>query len=429
MKFAIVGSGPSAFYTAKKLLNHGSVTIFEKRLVPFGLVRYGVAPDHPDVKNCTNKFDEILSHPNVNFVGNCNVGVDLPISKLSDCFNAVVIATGSSGDRKLGIENENVSGIYSAREFVGWYNGDTEVKINPNLICTDAMIIGNGNVALDCARMLLTDSCTLSRTDISQRALDALRMSTVQNVHVVGRRGVLQASFTTKELREILQLPVNFYLDEKALVEINDSKEDWSNNRSKKRLVDVLLRKPTILNGRKGLYLDVYKSPSRILKVNNSIAGVEFNRNTKKNGKETIKCGLLIKSIGYLNLSMPGVPFDRVRNLIPNLRGKVIDNEAKVAADNIFVAGWIKTGPVGVLTSTLFDANETAATVEENLAKLKADKPGLNGLDCLNFTTSLEDWKRIDTEEIRRGQLVSKPREKITCKNEMLKLIKYRTKL
>jgi adrenodoxin-NADP+ reductase len=312
------------------------VTLFERRLVPFGLVRYGVAPDHSDVKNAISKFEMISKHPQVQFVGGCYVGQDISVKELQKNYDAVVLSQGSILDRQLGIPNEDlIKNVFSARNFVGWYNGDPEIDILPDLESNDtAVIIGQGNVALDCARILLAPIDHLAKTDISERALELLRKSRIKHVHVVGRRGPLEAAFTSKEVRELMALPdVGFHTDSIMKTEIANNSEMIAKNRAKKRLTDILLKGSKNTTFSKTWNLTFLKSPMKFRVDSDwNIQGIELEKNRLENGRaigtgetEILNCGLLIKSVGYLNQAIPGVPFDEKKHVIPNMGGKVID--------------------------------------------------------------------------------------------------------
>lgn len=306
--------------------------MLEQRIFPFGLVRYGVAPDHQSVKNVTDKFTQIAQHENFKFIGNVQVPRDISIEKLLQDYNAVVVATGAKYDKKLGIKGEDSKNVFSAKDFVGWYNGDPDCQIQPNLKADTAVIIGQGNVAIDCTRILLADD--FENTDISQKALDLLKKSSIKNVHVIGRRGVLQVSFTTKEVRELQAKNIG-YTPNPLIAKIQEENKEMLSkieNRPLSRLIQVMAK------SKKGEFeknwkLDFWKSPVEIVSENNEIVGVKLAKNILENGKvkqteeqEYIPCGLLIKSIGYEGEHLDGVPFNPNFKTIPNSQGRVFDN-------------------------------------------------------------------------------------------------------
>lgn len=455
---AIIGAGPSGFYTAQNLLKlkNIKVTIFEKRVAPFGLVRYGVAPDHPEVKNVTSKFESISLSKNVNYVGNVNVGKELCIEELKKAFDAVVFCTGSSGDRRLNVDGEDTGNVWSGREFVGWYNGDPECAHHaPNLISGDtAVILGHGNVALDCARLLLSPIEHLEKTDISPSALDALKKRSIKHVHVVGRRGVLQASFTSKEIRELVALPnTQFKHGESMIPDITKHKAFLDTNRPKKRLMAMLAKESDNSSKNNGAQqtwnLQFLSTPTKIIAgTDGQIVGMEYEQNQlipslqypenilEMNAKGTgtlamLQCSLLIKCIGYTNSPIAAsIPFDFKNGVVPNHQGRVVatgyggPDGPSTYLDGIYVAGWIKTGPVGVLTSTLYDASETARSVVVDLENLKinVEKRGLEALVKQPHWINFQDWLKVDKVERERGAILGKEREKVTDNKEMFEL-------
>lgn len=397
-RVAIVGSGPSAFYLAKELIKNPliRVCLLEKRYVPFGLVRFGVAPDHPEVKNVISKFNTVALSPQVEWVGNVCVG-DKPgnatIRQLNDSFDAVVLSVGSATDKSLGIPGEDSKNVLSGREFVGWYNGDPDITIQPDLLSGDtAIIVGQGNVALDCARILLSRPEDLAQTDISSRALSVLERSNLKHVHIMGRRNILQASFTSKEVREMMALPdVAFVPDPCMIPQIEQAAEYLSKNRAKKRLMDIFKKGSTALvrTATKTCHMDFLSSPVQFLAKDGILKGAEIGRNVLKGDPaipqkmtchstgltRALPCSMVIKCIGYQNEMMPMVPFKD--GVIPNIKGRVVDEEKNVIR-NMYVSGWIKTGPIGELAATLYDSFETARSMEEDLAAglWEGSKPG-----------------------------------------------------
>ena len=407
-RIAIVGAGPAGFFTAQQLLRSCSnpihISIIEKKLTPFGLVRYGVAPDHPEVKNVIQKFTTTMNLPNITYLGNVTVGSDITVSQLKENFDAVIIASGSSSDRELGIPGENSLNVLSGRDFVGWYNGDpdhceSKVKLDAG---DTAIVLGQGNVALDCARILLAGPEVLEKTDISPYALQALKSSTIKKVHVVGRRGLIQASFTSKEVREMMALENVAFItpDASILEQVDSNKAFLSQNRPKKRLMDIIIKgSPKSLHEcEKTWQLDFLSTPTRIIQNKlGYVEAIEFEQNElvnqDANELNPIKakargtgsffqkpCSLVIKCVGYQNNPVSGLPFDPKSSIIPSIRGRVLLDGEESPSSNVYVAGWIKTGPVGVLTSTLFDANETAFSVLEDLKKIDSQTPEKLGI-------------------------------------------------
>eukprot|EP00842_Homolaphlyctis_polyrhiza_P004743 jgi/Hompol1/526/HPOL_005346-RA len=453
---AVVGAGPAGFYAASRLLKDAAIQVdmYDRLPVPFGLVRYGVAPDHPDVKNVVQKFETVAQSSTFRFIGNATIGQDIRLSQLRAAYDAVILAYGSSSERRLGIEGSPApQNVVSSRSFVGWYNGHPDhIHLNLNLESTDtAIIVGQGNVALDISRILLSPIDRLAKTDISRHALDQLASSRIRNVHTVGRRGPIHAAFTTKELREMLSLSdVTTQIDKAWLAnQLAPYASVLKADRGRRRMMDLLLSAasatPESKVASKTWFLDFLLSPKRLLMdaSGTRLCGVEFERNALTGDAdlnqsvagtgalEQISGGLLISSVGYRNEPLDGIPLDDKMGLIANVRGRVEGQEA------LYVSGWIKTGPRGVIASTMYDAFETAESLLEDLANGKLAKSdsvartGLRGFDAVKDilesrgtrTTTFADWKRLDEIEKQRGIAAGKEREKIVSVTEMLELL------
>lgn len=465
----IVGSGPAGFYTAQHLLKmtkNVSVDIVEKLPVPFGLVRYGVAPDHPEVKNVINSFTAVANDKRCRYFGNLNTGSDVTLAELLRHYHAVVLAYGAEGNKQLNIPGESSSGVMSASDFVGWYNGlPKNASLWPNLNCETAVVLGHGNVALDVARMLLTPIQFLEKTDIATHALDALRQSKIKRVVVAGRRGPLQVAFTIKELREMIRLPGS-----RPLLKSSDftgiPEMIGQVPRQRKRLIELMCKTALEDPGEKETArrqaaqrewtLKFLHSPvefhTRTVQGIECLEAVKFELNSLDGDRAvgtghmvSIPCGLAIKSVGYQSIRVdPDIPFDSNRGVIPNVFGRVIiplNSDSNLTSflpkcpktiygsqtiiPGLYCSGWIKTGPVGVILTTVNDALETAKSISEDINKGVLQRH-LNG----NRTDLLErlhkklvtfsDWTKIDQYEISRGKNPGKPREKITTVDKML---------
>uniref|UniRef100_A0A4X2KW36 NADPH:adrenodoxin oxidoreductase, mitochondrial n=1 Tax=Vombatus ursinus TaxID=29139 RepID=A0A4X2KW36_VOMUR len=421
----VVGSGPAGFYTAQHLLKHhpqAQVDIYEKQLVPFGLVRFGVAPDHPEVKNVINTFTQTAYSPRCAFRGNVTVGRDVSMSELQEAYHAVVLSYGAEDHRTLGIPGEELPGVISARDFVGWYNGLPENrKLAPNLNCDTALILGQGNVALDVARILLTPTELLEKTDITAEALNVLEQSQVQRVWIVGRRGPLQAAFTIKAPRP------------------------------RKRLLELLVRtalKPPEAKGidrraetPRAWGLRFLRSPQKVLASPDGgrVAGIRLavmklegsgeNAQAVPTGAvEDVPCGLVLSSVGYKSRPIdPTVPFDPKLGIIPNSEGRVL------GAPGLYCSGWVKRGPTGVIATTMNDSFLTGQALlqdlEEGVLPL-GPKLGYAMIEPLLKNrgvqpVSFEDWEKLDEEEVAQGQVAGKPREKLVDPQQMLRIIRH----
>ncbi|KAL4780795.1 hypothetical protein BJX76DRAFT_337028, partial [Aspergillus varians] len=485
-RVAVVGSGPAGFYAAYRLLakvEDAVVDMYEKLPVPFGLARYGVAPDHPEVKNCEEKFTEVAESPRFNFIGNVELGEALPLRVLKPHYDAILFAYGAPKDKRLGIQGEDaLRNVYSAREFVGWYNGLPEHRdLAPDLTAgEDAVIIGQGNVALDVARILLSDVDRLRQTDIADYALDALSRSKINRVRVVGRRGPLQASFTIKELRELLNLPsVSFDPIRRDLFPPEDVISALP--RAQKRLIQLLAKGSTNdpTTATKSWSLDFLLSPEclnwspifphRLSHVRCSRNELDpanpFSPSAKvttkhlssgKEAKVNIPANTFFRSVGYKSLALPGledlgVPFDDSRGVIPNdgfgrvtvplaseagSHSKLPDGSLISHLPGLYCAGWVKRGPTGVIATTMTDAFSTADAIAADVSqsggsllnpsngtglgwegvRAEAEQRGLRA-------TNWEDWQRIDRAERERGSQKGKLREKFGRVEEMLDVL------
>ncbi|XP_037664798.1 NADPH:adrenodoxin oxidoreductase, mitochondrial isoform X2 [Choloepus didactylus] len=349
-QICVVGSGPAGFYTAQHLLKHhprARVDIYEKQLVPFGLVRFGVAPDHPE--NVINTFTQTARSDRCAFWGNVVVGRDVSVPELREAYHAVVLSYGAEDHQALEIPGEELSGVFSARAFVGWYNGLPEnQELAPDLSCDTAVILGQGNVALDVARILLTPPEHLEKTDITEAALGALRQSRVKTVWIVGRRGPLQVAFTIKELREMIQLPgTQSILDPADFLGLQDRIKEAP--RPRRRLTELLLRTATEKPGVEGAAcqavasrswgLRFFRSPQQVLPSPDGqrAAGIrlavtrlegagEATKAVTTGDTEDLPCGLVLSSIGYKSRPIdPSLPFDLTLGVIPNMEGRVVD--------------------------------------------------------------------------------------------------------
>ncbi|XP_072339157.1 NADPH:adrenodoxin oxidoreductase, mitochondrial isoform X2 [Scyliorhinus torazame] len=456
LKVCIIGSGPAGFYTAQHLLKYHEsavVDIYEKLPVPFGLVRFGVAPDHPEVKNVINAFTQTAHHDRCSFYGNVTVGKDLSIEELKQAYHALILTYGAEANRTLGIPGENLRGVYSARTFVGWYNGLPENKnLNPELSSETAIILGHGNVGLDVARILLSPIDLLRKTDIAAHALEAIAASKVKRVLLVGRRGPLQVAFTIKELREMINLP-----DARPLLHPSDFEgigqivKDLP--RPRKRLTELMIKaaleKPSGNEAErraaasKEWGLQFLRSPMEVIPGNDGkwVAGIRLSVNkleglgesakfVQTEDVEDLECGLMLSSIGYKSYPIdPSVPFDHQQGIIPNNLGRVLH------APGLYCSGWVKRGPTGVIVTTMHDGFETAVSVLEDVRSgaldVSASKGGYEIMEALLKQrgirpVSFSGWEKIDNVEVANGEKAGKPREKLLDVEEMVEVASQR---
>ena len=444
LRVAIVGSGPSGFYATEALIKSGQkveIDLIERLPAPFGLVRNGVAPDHPKLKQAIEVYKKIAQSPEFNFVGNVTVGEDIKAEELQQTHHAVMYTCGAETDRKLGIPGEELKGSYTATEFVGWYNGHPDYRDRTfDLSHETAVVIGQGNVAADVARILAKSVDELKHTDIAQHALDALAESKTRTIYVVGRRGPAQAKFASKELKEFLEIencrpyiaPAELELNETSQQEI-DAKEGRGNKKNieifqkfadsedtgKQRIcISTFLKSPVRLEG-KGRLQKV------ILEVN-ELSGEPFKQSARGTGKTMeIECGILFRSIGYNGVPVPGVPFYKRWGTIPNEAGRVTAEQGGSVLPGLYTAGWIKRGPSGIIGTNRACAVESVDALLEDIDQFGSDKPGRegmykildrNGVQYINYA----QWEKIDAAEVLTGEPKGKPREKFTRHDEML---------
>ncbi|WPG98715.1 nadph:adrenodoxin oxidoreductase, mitochondrial [Acrodontium crateriforme] len=483
---AIIGSGPAGFYSAYRLqkkIPDVRIDMYEQLPVPFGLARFGVAPDHPEVKKCTETLIDVAKSPHFNFVGNIPIGDEagsLPLTAIAPHYDAILFAYGASRDKKLGIPGEDLNGVYSARAFVGWYNGLPEhADLNPDLLSGDtAVVIGQGNVALDVTRILLAPLADLRKTDIAEHAIEALSKSRVRDVKVIGRRGPLQAPYTIKELRELMQLPgVGFKPPPESWDDLMQA-ERKKLPRQLKRIAELLEKgsKTPLDSSEKAWQLGYLRSPAAFLSQDSkSLAAVGFTQTTyvepassiitgdpqndlnairaiKVKSTETktlIHTPLAFNSVGYKSEALSGmadigVPFDKNTGIIPNDRwGRVLSPSKGPAGPltaghvpGMYCAGWVKRGPTGVIASTLDDAFTTGDILARDWTDgvsfanhndtgsrggWQAVKPEISRRGLRPVTWN--DWQAIDAEEIKRGQALGKVKEKFSSVEEMLKVL------
>uniref|UniRef100_A0A0A1XCN3 NADPH:adrenodoxin oxidoreductase, mitochondrial n=1 Tax=Zeugodacus cucurbitae TaxID=28588 RepID=A0A0A1XCN3_ZEUCU len=438
-RICIVGAGPAGFYAAQYLLKHISdcaVDIIEKLPVPYGLVRYGVAPDHPEVKNVINTFNKTAENKGFNFYGNLALGKDINLDDLRKRYHAVLLTYGADQDRHLNIPNEDKPNVLSARKFVAWYNGLPGAQhLNPNLSGNTVAILGQGNVAVDAARMLLSSLDALRKTDTTEYALEALARSKVEQVYLVGRRGPLQAAFTIKELREMLKLPNVQTLWKPD--DFTDVPAQIPNlPRPRKRLTELMLkslseqpRESSSSSGKK-LFLPIFlRAPKAIgeNEVELTVTELQNDMAVPTDKTEQLATDLVLRSIGYKSTCVDGgICFDEKSGRVYNENGRVLrDAVSKTVDEGIYVAGWLGTGPTGVILTTMNGAFSVAKTICDDISSKKLDtsisKAGLDAKQLQRVVTWAH-WQRIDEAETKAGQALGKPREKFVDVEEMLKV-------
>ncbi len=447
LRVAIVGAGPSGFYAAEALLKSGQrvrIDMIERLPAPFGLVRHGVAPDHPKLKEAIAVYDRIARSPEFRFFGNVSVGRDVSVEALREAYHAVIFACGAESDRRLGVPGEDLTGSYTATEFVGWYNGHPDFRDRTfDLSQEVAVIIGQGNVAADVCRILAKTVDELKHTDIAAHALEALAESRVREIHVVGRRGPAQAKFTAKELRELGELddaevvvdPAELALNPESLAEFEDRK-----GAAAKKNVEILREfaaRPRTGRSR-SIHFRFLLSPVEILGREHA-EGVAFERNRLVGGpfeqaargtgeRVEMAAGLVFRSIGYKGTAIEGVPFDARQGVFPCKDGRIVGPEGG-EVPGLYACGWIKRGPTGIIGTNKPCSVATVASLLADLPALpQGPKPGAEGIPALSGrdgrrVVSYEDWLAIDQAEVSRGSPHGKPREKFTRVDEMLAVL------
>ena len=444
LRVAIVGSGPSGFYATEALIKSDfavEIDLIERLPAPFGLVRNGVAPDHPKLKQAIEVYKKIAESPEFNFFGNVTVGKDINAEDLQQTHHAVIYTCGAETDRRLGIPGEELLGSYTATEFVGWYNGHPDYRDRTfDLSHETAVVIGQGNVAADVSRILAKSVDELKHTDIAQHALDALAESKAKKIYVVGRRGPAQAKFASKELKEFLEIEnCRPYIDPEELKLNETSQQELAakEGRGNKKNVEVFQKfAETEDTGKPRICISTFlKSPIRLEGNNhlekvvleiNELSGEPFKQSATGTGETIeIECGILFRSIGYNGVAIPGVPFYERWGTIPNEAGRITTEQGGDIVPGLYTAGWIKRGPSGIIGTNRACAVETVDALLEDINKLDSSKPGReglykilddNGVRHINY----QQWKKIDAAEVNAGEPKSKPREKFTRREEML---------
>ena len=445
VRVAIIGSGPSGFYAAEALFKADpvvTVDMFERLPSPFGLVRLGVAPDHQKIKNVTKIYDRIAAKPGFRYIGNVEYGRDLTMLDLRAHYDAVIFANGAQTDRSLGVPGEDLEGSFAATEFVAWYNGHPDFADRSfDFSHETAVVIGQGNVAVDVCRILCKTVDELKTTDIAQHALNALSESNIKTVYMVGRRGPVQAKFTQVEIREMGHLQdCDTYIDP-AVFEFDDaSRAEYADpgNKNAAHIVPILheIAKTPLQGKTRRLNIEFCKGPveirglervESIVLEKNELVGEAFNVKARGTGElEEIPCGLVLRSVGYRGEPLPDVPFDAERGVFPNDRGRI---EGGPESPGLYAVGWIKRGPSGVIGTNKPDSIETVETLIGDLEKLSpCGNPDtdslLKELEARGVrVVSYDDWSRIDGAEVARGAYTGKPREKFVKIEEMLRVL------
>jgi ferredoxin/flavodoxin---NADP+ reductase len=455
LRVAIIGSGPSGFYAAEALQRQENIVVeidmYDRLPTPYGLVRGGVAPDHPKIKTVTKVYEKTASHPNFRFYGNVDIGTDITHDDLMRHYHQIIYAVGAQTDRRMDIPGEDLPGSYPATEFVGWYNAHPDFRdLTFDLTQTSAAVIGNGNVAMDVARILASTYEELAKTDIADYALEALKHSRVRDIYMIGRRGPAQAAFTSPELRELGELT-----DAQVIVPPQDAELDLlsaaelakSADRTADRNVQTLQRYSLASDVGKPrkIHMRFLASPVEILGENH-VEAIKLVKNElytaddgtlrprPTNVTEVLNVGLVFRSIGYKGVALPGIPFDERKGVIPNAEGRVMDTASKQTLVGEYVVGWIKRGPSGIIGTNKPDSQATVIHMLEDIAAgqtLNPAEPERESIERLlaerkpSYVT-FQDWMLLDKSEQEAGAALARPRLKVSRVDDMLRVIAER---
>jgi ferredoxin--NADP+ reductase len=415
-KVAIVGAGPAGYFAALALQNlqteelQFSIDMIERLATPWGLVRSGVAPDHPKIKTVSKVFEKVANEANFRLFANVELGSDLTIEQLKEKYDAVVIATGTALGKKLGIPGEELAGSMSAATFVPWYNAHPDFKDeNVDLSCDTAVVIGAGNVAMDVARMLALEPSELDPTDTADHAIDAFKQSAVRTVLISARRGPEHAAFTSPELRELPKLEHTNVVMHKSDIEAAIARAGDTPEKEVKSNLDamLLISEKEATAHERTMKFQFLATPKEI-KGNGRVEEVVFQK-TGTDERFSIKCGLVITAIGYEAASLEGIPYEK---------GKVVNTDGRVN-ENVYVVGWAKRGPSGVIGTNKSDAADVMKLLVEDL---KAPKNSGDITDVIthNRVVTQQRWQMINTAEVAAGEPLGKPRRKFVDHQELL---------
>ena len=417
-KVAIVGAGPAGYFAALALQNlqneelQFSIDMIERLPTPWGLVRSGVAPDHPKIKTVSKVFEKVANEPNFRLFANVELGRDLTIEQLKEKYDAVVIATGSALGKKLGIPGEELAGSMSAATFVPWYNAHPDFKDESiDLSCETAVVIGAGNVAMDVARMLALEPSELDPTDTADHAIDALKKSEVRTVIISARRGPEHAAFTSPELRELPKLEHTNVIIDKADIQAAIVRAGDAPEKDVKSNLDamLLISEHEATNHERTMKFQFLATPKEI-RGNGRVEEVIFQK-TGSDETFSIKCGLVITAIGYEASSLEGIPSEK---------GKVFNTDGRVK-ENIYVVGWAKRGPSGVIGTNKSDAADVMKLLVEDLGTPK-NLGDITDVITHNKVVTQMHWQAINEAEVAAGEPLGKPRRKAVAREELLKL-------
>lgn len=450
VKVAIVGAGPAAFYAAehlqKKLGDRVFIDMFEKLATPHGLVRSGVAPDHQKIKSVARVYDKIASNTQFRFFGLVEFGKHLTLENLRRRYHQIVLATGAQTDRKMGIPGENLIGSHTATEFVGWYNTHPDhMGLGFDFSGKKVVIVGVGNVAVDVARILSLTRSEMEKTDIADYALEELAESEIKEIYMLGRRGPAQAAFTNPELRELekledadlLVLPDEAEPDSLTLAELERKPDRAARtkielikkaservpSKSKKIIIRFLVSPTEIIAGEDNRVKSVKVVKNKLYRSDDGSLRPKPTDET-----EEIPADLVFRSVGYRGIPLPDVPFDNGSGVIPNEKGRVLDETGGKPIPGLYTTGWIKRGPTGVIGTNKTDSGETVSCMVEDIEGEDMLRPELTSAESIKELLdekhiSYNEWLRVDSFEKKEGEKRGRPRVKVSRLEEILEIL------
>jgi ferredoxin/flavodoxin---NADP+ reductase len=446
LRLAIVGAGPAGIYAADLIIKSElrdfdvSIDLFDLLPAPYGLVRYGVAPDHPRIKGIIRALYEVLDRGDIRFFGNVEYGKDITLDDLKTHYNAVIFSTGAVKDANLNIPGIDLEGSFGAAAFVNWYDAHPDFERSWDLSAKEIAVLGNGNVALDVARVLAKPADAMLSTDIPDNVYQGLRASQATDVHVFGRRGPAQVKFSPLELREAVHIEdVDTIVHDEDFQYDQGSQEAIDSNNQTRVMVKTLedLRGNEITGAKRRLHLHFFSAPVEILEKDGKVAGIKIER-TKLDGTGNVKptgefrefpIQAVYRAVGYFGSELSEVPFDEKAGVIPNDKGRVLDSDGK-HIQGIYATGWIKRGPVGLIGHTKSDAIETIAQIIEDKNNWwSPSSPSEDSITELLTTRNIDfvgwpEWLRIDAEEKRLGEAQERERIKLVEREDFLAVAK-----
>jgi ferredoxin--NADP+ reductase len=446
LRLAIVGAGPAGIYAADLIIKSElrdfdvSIDLFDLLPAPYGLVRYGVAPDHPRIKGIIRALYEVLDRGDIRFFGNVEYGKDITLDDLKKHYNAVIFSTGAVKDANLNIPGINLEGSFGAAAFVNWYDAHPDFERTWDLSAKDIAVLGNGNVALDVARVLAKPAEVMLSTDIPDNVYQGLRASQATDVHVFGRRGPAQVKFSPLELREAVHLEdVDTIVYDEDFQYDEGSQQAIDSNNQTRVMVKTLedLRSNVVTGAKRRLHLHFFSAPVEILEKDGKVAGIKIERtmldgtgNVKPTGEfREFPIQALYRAVGYFGSELSEVPFDEKAGVIPNDKGRVLDSVG-THIQGVYATGWIKRGPVGLIGHTKSDAIETIAQIIEDKSNWwTPNSPSEDSITDLLTSRNIDyvgwpEWLRIDAEEKRLGESQERERIKLVEREDFLAVAK-----